>query len=190
MIKRSLTTFEKVGLVAAIGVIIFYIYGIRIYQPVSKRISRLQKEYIELSREVEDLKQMPIDKSIFTTLEDYQKKLEEVKLELTTCQRSLAKEEEVDLILTQISELATISQLKIVDFKPIERSAFGDGMEDQKEVILKRSLYKLEIRGEFKDFKEFLRGLSQISKIVSLEKMELGRKSENEALKIVLLLSI
>ena len=192
MAERKLSKFEKVGLIVCVGIILFYFYVTKIYDPTLKKFIEVRKEYTKFYREVQLLKQRPIEKGVFISLQQQQKELQKAEDEFNKIKNLLlAKKEDVGGILTRINQFAVANNLKISFFNPLDKKDFQDIKDlNKKKVFLNLSYYNFQMEGNFIDFKEFLYDFDQLPKLVLVENLIIEHEGEDEALKITIVLSI
>lgn len=191
MAKKKLTRLEQMGIIALIVVIACFFYVKKVYEPECKRFKVLKEKWIKLSKDVKDLKwKQGSSKSVLASIQEKGEELREVKSELKKSSAVLANKEELPEVLTKISRLASQYNLKVREFAPADGliKNFEKGLDIEISNGVKRSFYNLTTVGTFLDFREFLRGLEFLPKLVMVEELMIERESEN--LRIVLLLSI
>ncbi|MCK4518839.1 MAG: type 4a pilus biogenesis protein PilO [Candidatus Omnitrophica bacterium] len=186
MIKKKLTKLEQMGIIALVVVAACFFYVKKVYEPEYKKVKELHKKHIELLGEVKVLKRKQGGrKSIFSSIREREEELEGVKSELKKASLALAGKEELSEVLTMISVLAKEHNLKIREFSPVDDKE----LQNSETVFQKRNLYNLIMVGGFLDFKDFLKSIEHLPKLVTIERVVVKREDE-EGLKLELLISI
>lgn len=187
MAKKELTKFEQMGIIALIVVIACFFYVKKVYEPECKKFKAFKEKWIKLSKDVKDLKwEQGSSESALVSIQEKEEELKEAKSELKKASTVLANKEDLSEVLTRISHLAGHHNLKIREFSPVDE----EGFQNDEKAFLKRSLHNLIIVGDFLDFKDFLKEIGYLTKLVTLEKVVIERENEGESLRIALLLSI
>ncbi len=182
MIKKKLTKFEQIGIIAVVGIAIGYFYVGRVYNPCVKKSANVRKQYRELSQKVQDLRYEPVDKRVHTFLSKQKERVSEAKKELRQIETSLAGSEDRADIMMRISRSSAEHNLKICLFDPVN--------ETKSSGFYQRSHYNLKMYGNFIELEEFLEELGRMPKLVTVEKITIERGQDEESLEITLLLSI
>ncbi len=186
MAKRKLTKLERVGIVAVIVIMASFFYDREVYKPEHEKFKLLRENFIELSAEVRDLKRQEPREGFISAISERDKELRQARSELEEASQVLAGAEDLMPILTQIGQLAGKHNLKIGKFSPVE----GKRLRNEEEVSPPRSFHKMALRGNFLDFREFLREVKLLPKLVVIERVVIEREMEEEDLKIDLWISI
>ncbi|MEW6103255.1 MAG: type 4a pilus biogenesis protein PilO [bacterium] len=184
MVKKRLTKLEQMGIVALIAVIACFFYVKKVYEPECKKFKELKGEWDKLSKEVKGLKWQVPSKDTFSSIQE--EELEKAKSELKKANFILVNEKGLAETLIQISRLTKQYNLKIKEISPADEKE----PQDKKGLSLNRTLHNLVMAGNFLDFKNFLKEIKSLSKLVTIEKVLIERESEGENLKIILLLAI
>ena len=182
MIKKKLTKFEQIGIIAVVGIAIGYFYVGKVYNPCVKKSANVRKQYRELSQQVQDLRYEPVDKRVHTFLSEQRKRVNEAKKELKQVEVSLAGSEDRADIMMRISRSSAEHDLKICLFDPVDKVKSSG--------FYKRSHYNLKMYGNFIGLKEFLEELGRMPKLVTVERITIERGQDEETLEISLLISI
>ena len=203
MPKKSLTKNERWGILIAAAIVALYFYYGQVYTPMSKKVRKAHKQVERLSNDVKTLRSESVNKSVFVSLEQWEQDLQKAKPELDKIiESSLPKREDVVRIITKLSEMAAECDLKIRILNPIDETDIGlvnnasvkvskdDERQDNKEDLFKRNYYNLVLEGNFINAKRFLQELMNLPKLVGVERLLLERESEEQPLKITLVLSM
>lgn len=186
MAKKKLTKLEQMGIIALIAVIACFFYVKKVYEPGCKEFKKLEEEWGKLSKEIKELEWQEGGKDASSSIREKEEELEKAKSEFKKTSSVLTDKGELAEMLTQISRLAGQSNLRIREFSPADKKE----LQDKKELSLNRSSHKLIITGSFLDFKDFLKEIGVLPKLVTVKKVVIERESEGESLRITLLLSI
>ncbi len=182
MIKKKLTKFEQIGIIAVVGIAIGYFYVGRVYNPAVKKSANVRKQYRELSLKVQDLRYGSVGKKVHTFLSKQKERVSKAKKELKQVESSLAGSENRADIMMRISRSSAEHNLKICLFDPVDKAKSSS--------FYQRSYYNLKMYGNFTGFREFLGELGRMPKLVTVEKITIERGQDEETLEITLLLSI
>jgi len=193
MAKKRLTKLEQMGIIALVVIITFFFYVKKVYEPECKRFEAARKKSVKLTKEIKNLKWEEGEiEDILSSISKKEKELRKVESELEKIATVLADKEDLSTVLTRISRLAGEHNLKIREFSPADApvTKFDKKADITASDDIKRNLHNLVISGRFLDLKEFLKDMGLLPKLVTVEKIVVERKTEEEELSINLLLSI
>ncbi|MCL0041108.1 type 4a pilus biogenesis protein PilO [Thermodesulfovibrionales bacterium] len=186
MFKRKLTKLEQMGLVTLVVIVGFFFYMERVHDPMYQRLKVLREEEAELREEVERLEWGELrGKEAAVFIQDAEDELKEAQSKLEQASLILAAEGDLPEILAGISQLAKKHNLSLEKFLPVSAPV----VSNLDQGLVERRFYDLiALTGSFLDFRDFLREIGYLPKLVTIEKVNIERKEGK--LRIVLLISI
>ena len=218
--KRRFTKFELVGLAAVILIAVVYLYEYRVSKPLNARKARAEKALADLDAAMKPLKQTPPNSAILKSLKNSQAEWTQANARLAEAQKCLADPDEVSVILAKVMENAAHYKLTISvtadgaagDIRPRvsetrrelrkapqkeaeagrRPSAFSPRPSAAKSqfAIPDRSYHRIELRGSFKNVRDFLDSLGKLQKRVWADNLAISLREEDRELQVKMRLGI
>lgn len=189
MAERKLTTLELVGSTVAIIVIAMFFYLKVFYDPASRRYDRIQGDWAKVSAEIKHLQEISKGGRIKRDLMRINARLEKKKKDLGKAESILAKDAGADRLSMDIIRKASECGVWVKDYKPITGVKLKEIVKNKK-FPYERRFYNLVLHGKFISLVIFLERIDSLPKLVTVEKIDMGKTDEKEPLKTTLLLSI
>ena len=149
------------GLAVALAAGYFFLF----HQENGEELKALHAQELELQRKLSEVR------SIAANISAFEAEIEDLEIKLKTALRQLPNDKELEVLLTDISNLGKTAGVEIRSFK---RS---------KEVV--HDFYaevpiKIELTGRFHDVAQFFELVSKLPRIVNMGALTIGVVSENE----------
>lgn len=186
MAKKRMTKLEQMGLITLAIIMGFFFYMRNVYDPAHQRLEALREEQAELREKVEYLEWGELrGKEAAFLIQGKEERLKEAQLELEKSDFVLATFEDLPEMLAGISQLAKKHNLSLEKFLPVSAPV----VSNLDRGLIERRFYDLiALTGSFLDFRDFLREIGYLPKLVTIEKVNIER--EEKKLRMVLLISI
>ncbi|HET6514734.1 MAG TPA: type 4a pilus biogenesis protein PilO [Thermodesulfovibrionales bacterium] len=167
---KTMPAGVKVGLIAALFVIIAVLVAVFLILPKYKEIQRLRGEITQQENEIaKDQAKSAKLSTLKLENEKLKRRLEELKLQLP-------EEREVSGLLKQVSDLGIKSGLKIVSWKPEQKRDHLSG-------IIYEIPVSVELSGTYHNLGIFFSSLTKLSRIVNIADIKISdpKSQVNEA---------
>ena len=151
-----------VGLIALLGC--SYYFGA--YQSVALELERLQAQELELQRKLSEVR------SVAANLAAFEAEIEGLQIELKTALRQLPNKKELEVLLTDISNLGKQAGIEIRSFKrnsEVIHDFYAEVPID------------LEINGEYHDLGKFFELMAKLPRIVNMGALKMKIVKESVA---------
>ena len=162
----------RIGILAGIGALICAGYYFGLYQDSSQELDLLRAEEANLQRKLSEVR------LIAGNIQAFEAEIEGLELKLKKALRQLPNEKQLEVLLTDISNLGKTAGVEIHSFKRQEE-IFHDFYAEVPIAI--------QLDGEYHDIGKFFELLSQLKRIVNMGslKVEVARESlESTRLKV------
>lgn len=152
-------------IIAGIGVVIAVGYVFLFWQPKHDELKNLQAKENELQRKLSEVR------SVAANIAAFEEEIADLEIKLKTALRQLPNEKELEVLLTDISNLGKTAGVEIKSFKR------------NKEVV--HDFYAevpiaIELEGEFHDIAQFFDLMSQLPRIVNMGALDIQVAQEDE----------
>lgn len=161
-LPRSARIGMLVGVVALLGSA--YYFGA--YQSVALELDRLQAQELELQRKLSEVR------SVAANLSAFEAEIEGLQIELKTALRQLPNKKELEVLLTDISNLGKQAGIEIRSFKrnsEVIHDFYAEVPID------------LEINGEYHDLGKFFELMAKLPRIVNMGALKMKIVKESVA---------
>ena len=150
----KLPAAARVGLLVAIAVLIGAGYYHFMYQDSTTQREQLQAQEMELQRKLSEVR------SIAANIDEFEAEISGLEVKLQKVLRQLPNEREIEVVLTDISNLGKTAGIEIKEFSRKKEIAHGFSAAVHKD---------LEIEGEYHDVARFFDMLSDLPRIVNMD---------------------
>jgi type IV pilus assembly protein PilO len=154
----------RIGILAAIGALMCVGYYFAFYQDSSLELDRLRGEEAKLQRKLSEVR------LIAGNIAAFEAEIEELALELKKALRQLPNEKQLEVLLTDISNLGKTAGVEIRSFQR-EEEIFHDFYAEVPIAI--------ELDGEYHDIGKFFELLSQLKRIVNMGSLKIAVAKES-----------
>jgi type IV pilus assembly protein PilO len=154
----------RFGILAVIGVLICAGYYFGLYQDCSQDLARLRGEEANLQRKLSEVR------LIAGNIVAFQAEIEELEIKLKKALRQLPNEKQLEVLLTDISNLGKTAGVEIRSFQRQEE-IFHDFYAEVPIAI--------QIDGEYHDIGKFFELLSGLKRIVNMGSLKIGVAKES-----------
>ena len=154
----------RIGILAGIGMLICAGYFFGFYQESAKELERLQGEEANLQRKLSSVR------IIAGNLASFEAEIEQLELKLKKALRQLPNEKQLEVLLTDISNLGKTAGVEIRSFQR-QQEIFHDFYAEVPIAI--------QLEGEYHDIGKFFELLSKLKRIVTMGslKISVGKES-------------
>lgn len=137
-----------------VALIIFGLFYFIHYKPKSNELKSIREERIQVEKEVEMLKQKKEE------LEQIEQELEIMRVQLKSLEAIIPQEEEIDVILRRIQQLAYDSRIDIIQFTP--KALVNKEFFSEKPI-------SMELTGNYHNLAVFFSKISNFSRLFTME---------------------
>ncbi len=162
----------RIGILSGIGVLMCVGYYFGLYQETSQNLDRLQSEEANLQRKLSEVRLVAGNIDAFGT------EIGHLEIKLKKALRQLPNEKQLEVLLTDISNLGKTAGVEIRSFQR-QQEIFHDFYAEVPIAI--------QLEGEYHDIGKFFELLSKLKRIVNMGslKINVGRESiESTRLKV------
>jgi type IV pilus assembly protein PilO len=149
----KLPTVARVGIIAGVVVLLAVAYFFLIYSDASKELERLRAQEMELQRKLSEVR------SIAANIGEFEEEIANLELKLQRVLRQLPNERELEVLLTDISNLGKTSGIEIKEFRRRDEITHGFYAEVP---------IDLQMEGQFHDLAKFFEMLAGLPRIVNM----------------------
>ncbi len=160
----KLPKVARIGILAGIGVLICTGYYFGLYRDFSQEIDRLRGEELNLQRKLSEVR------VIAGNIVAFEAEIEDLELKLKKALRQLPNEKQLEVLLTDISNLGKTAGVEILSFQR-EQEIFHDFYS---EVPI-----SIQLDGEYHDIGKFFELLSKLKRIVNMGSLKIRVSSES-----------
>jgi type IV pilus assembly protein PilO len=155
----------RLGIIAGIGLAVAAGYFFLFYQAKSDELKHLRAKELELQRKLSEVR------SVAANIAAFEAEIADLEIKLKTALRQLPNEKELEVLLTDISNLGKTAGVEIKSFKRSEEIVH----DFYAEVPI-----QIELEGEFHDIAQFFDLMSKLPRIVNMGALNIGIARENE----------
>jgi type IV pilus assembly protein PilO len=156
----------RVGILAAIGVAFIAGYYFLFYEDKAEELRQLHTQELELQRKLSEVR------SVAANIAAFEAEIADLEIKLKTALRQLPNEKQLEVLLTDISNLGKTAGIEIKSFK-----RNGEVLHDfYAEVPI-----EIALEGEFHDIAQFFDLMSKLPRIVNMGSLSIGVVRESEA---------
>jgi len=168
----KLPPLARLGIIAGIAVLVLGLYLGLVYRGAHERIEKLQAQEFELQRRLAEVR------SVAANIDQFEEEIARLELKLSRILQQLPDKKELEILLTDISNLGKKAGVEIKSFKRKDEIEHGFYAEVP---------IALEIEGQYHDVARFFDLLAKLPRIVNMAtlKMKVGTdKLEQTRLKV------
>ena len=154
----------RFGILAGIGALICVGYYTALYQDSSQELTRLRGEEANLQRKLSEVRLIAGNITAFKT------EIEGLEIKLKKALRQLPNEKQLEVLLTDISNLGKTAGVEILSFKR-EEEIFHDFYAEVPIAI--------QLDGEYHDIGKFFELLSKLKRIVNMGSLKISVSKES-----------
>ncbi|MBW2714701.1 MAG: type 4a pilus biogenesis protein PilO [Deltaproteobacteria bacterium] len=154
----------RIGILAGIGVLICSGYYFGLYQEVSQELDRLQSEEANLQRKLSEVR------LIAGNIDAFKTEISGLEIKLKKALRQLPNEKQLEVLLTDISNLGKTAGVEIRSFQRQEE-VFHDFYA---EVPI-----SIQLDGQYHDIGKFFELLSNLKRIVNMGSLKISISRES-----------
>ena len=155
----------RFGIIGAIAVGIVAGYFFLFYQENAEKLKALHAQELELQRKLSEVR------SIAANLSAFEAEIDDLEIQLKTALRQLPNNKELEVLLTDISNLGKTAGVEIRSFKRREEVTHDFYAEVPIDI---------ELTGEFHDVAQFFDMVSKLPRIVNMGSLTIAVLSEDE----------
>jgi len=149
----KLPAAARVGITAVVAVMILAGYWFMIYQDTARNLEMLHASELELQRKLSEVR------SIAANIEEFEEEIAGLQVKLKSVLRQLPNEREIEVILTDISNLGKTAGIEIKEFR--RRDEVVNGFYAEVPI-------DLSIEGEYHNIARFFDLLAGLPRIVNM----------------------
>ncbi len=154
----------RIGIIAAIAALMGVGYYVGVYQDASDRLTRLRTQELELQRKLSEVR------SIAANIDEFREEIADLELQLSKVLRQLPDKKEIEVLLTDISNLGKTAGIEIKSFQ--RRDEIEHGFYAEVPI-------SIEIEGRYHDIARFFDLLAGLPRIVNMGSLNVKVASEN-----------
>ena len=154
----------RVGIIVAVSVLMGVGYYVGIYQGANDGLKRLRTQELELQRKLSEVR------SIAANIDEFREEIDDLELQLSKVLRQLPDKKEIEVLLTDISNLGKTAGIEIKSFQRKEEVEHGFYAEVP---------ISIEIEGRYHDIARFFDLLANLPRIVNMGSLSIKVASEN-----------
>lgn len=155
----------RAGILVGIGVLIGAGYYFGVYDSKSDELEQLHAQELELQRKLSEVR------SVAANIGAFEAEIADLEVKLKTALRQLPNRKQLEVLLTDISNLGKTAGVEIKSFKRNQEI----GHDFYAEVPI-----EIELAGEFHDIAMFFDLISKLPRIVNMGSLTIGIDSESE----------
>ena len=155
----------RFGIMAAIGVMMAAAYFFLFYQDRNAELQQLRTQELELQRKLSEVR------SVAANIAAFESEIADLEVKLKTALRQLPNDKELEVLLTDISNLGKTAGIEIKSFKRSDEVVH----DFYAEVPI-----QIEIEGSFHDVAQFFELVAKLPRIVNMGGLTIGVARENE----------
>jgi type IV pilus assembly protein PilO len=155
----------RIGIIAGLGVLLVIGYFFLFYQEKNQQLKDLRAQELELQRKLSEVR------SVAANISAFESEIADLEIKLKTALRQLPNEKELEVLLTDISNLGKTAGVEIKSFKRSEEVIH----DFYAEVPI-----QIELEGEFHDIAQFFDLMSKLPRIVNMGALTIGVTREDE----------
>jgi type IV pilus assembly protein PilO len=160
----KLAPAARYGLMGAVALLVVLGYYAMVYRDANQRYESLRAQELELERRLSEVR------SVAANLQDFEDEISRLELKLSSVLRQLPDKKELEVLLTDISNLGKQSGIEIKSFKRKEEVDHGFYAEVPIDI---------ELEGEYHDVAHFFDMLGRLPRIVNMGSIKTKVAGEN-----------
>jgi type IV pilus assembly protein PilO len=161
----KLPAVARAGILVAFGAMIALGYFYYSYQDASAELQGLHTQELELQRKLSEVR------SVAANISAFEAEIEDLEIKLKTALRQLPNRKELEVLLTDISNLGKTAGVEIKSFKRNPEVVHDFYAEVPIQIAL---------AGEFHDIAQFFEMMSRLPRIVNMGALSIKVLSEDE----------
>lgn len=189
---RKLSFMERWGVVAFLMVGIIYGYLEFYRDPLVKEYGELVKKNNSLVKAVQEAEMPQATDKVALSISKLKKQLSELNMNLQEAiEEQISDESREEEMVMRISEMAANNGLRVgtlAPYRPGKQELFARVQSEQK--MLSRSLYHVQLSGNFISLYEFFRELASLPSLVNVTQLNIQRSKESRDVDVELLFVI
>ena len=154
----------RAGIVAAVVLLLAGGYFFLVYQDASENLAVLRSQELELQRKLSEVR------SIAANIGEFEEEIAALEVKLQKVLRQLPDDKEIEVVLSDISNLGKTAGIEIKSFQRRDEVVHGFYAEVP---------ISLEIEGEFHDIGRFFDMLARLPRIVNMGSVDMKVASES-----------
>jgi len=154
----------RYGVMAAVAALFLVGYFALVYRDAHQRFENLRNQELELERRLAEVR------SVTANLQDFEEEIARLELKLSSVLRQLPDKKELEVLLTDISNLGKQSGIEIKSFKRREEVDHGFYAEVPIDI---------ELEGEYHDVAHYFDLLGKLPRIVNMGSIKNKVANEN-----------
>ena len=152
------------GIIAGCAAVVALGYFLLIYRDTSTRLEKMRAQEFELQRRLSEVR------SVAANLHEFEEEIARLELKLSKVLRQLPDNKELEVLLTDISNLGKKSGIEIKSFKRKDEIEHGFYAEVP---------IAIELEGEYHDVARFFDMLAKLPRIVNMATLKMKVADEN-----------
>jgi len=152
------------GIIAGCAAVVALGYFLLIYRDTSTRLEKMRAQEFELQRRLSEVR------SVAANLHEFEEEIARLELKLSKVLRQLPDNKELEVLLTDISNLGKKSGIEIKSFKRKDEIEHGFYAEVP---------IAIELEGEYHDVARFFDMLAKLPRIVNMATLKMKVATEN-----------
>lgn len=155
----------RAGIIAGIAVAVGAVYFFGVYQSLNEQVKNLRARELELQRKLTEVR------SIAANIGAFEEEITELEVELASALRQLPNEKQLEVLLTDISNLGKTAGVEIKSFRR-ESEKVHDFYAEVPIAI--------ELEGRYHDIARFFDLVSKLPRIVNMGSLSMSVESDSE----------
>jgi type IV pilus assembly protein PilO len=160
----KLPATARAGILAVVVLLLAGGYFFLVYQDVSENLAVLRAQELELQRKLSEVR------SIAANIGEFEEEIAELEIKLQKVLRQLPDDKELEVVLSDISNLGKTAGIEIKSFQRRDEVVHGFYAEVP---------ISLELEGEYHDIGRFFDMLSRLPRIVNMGAVDMKVASES-----------
>ncbi len=154
----------RIGIIIALSILMGVGYYVGVYQEANDGLKRLRTQELELQRKLSEVR------SIAANIDEFRLEIDDLELQLSKVLRQLPDKKEIEVLLTDISNLGKTAGIEIKSFQRRQEVEHGFYAEVP---------ISIEIEGRYHDIARFFDLLADLPRIVNMGSLSIKVASEN-----------
>ena len=155
----------RFGIIAGLGVALAIGYFFLFYQEKNDELKELRAQELELQRKLSEVR------SVAANISAFESEIADLEIKLKTALRQLPNEKELEVLLTDISNLGKTAGVEIKSFKRNDEVVHD---------FYAAVPIQIELEGEFHDIAQFFDLMSKLPQIVNMGALTIGIAREDQ----------
>jgi type IV pilus assembly protein PilO len=160
----KLPVAARAGIIAAVALLLVGGYFFLVYQDTRDDLDRLHAKEMELQRKLSEVR------SIAANIGEFEEEIANLEVKLQKILRQLPNQREIEVLLTDISNLGKTAGIEIREFRRLDEVLHGFYAEVP---------IDLEIVGEYHDIARFFDMLAGLPRIVNMGSLDIKVASDS-----------